>query len=387
MESKTQQHLAAERRTQQSRRRVSDAALYSLDGAALVGHVKAAVARAVQRSPHRASEWERDALVQVVTVSALRGGSLAPTWQGKRTAPRRALDVLAWLDYAERYPLSAKRADQQRLARGAGTRAHLERVTADRIADSRSWRDVASGYRTRAGNTVPTVSDDALAERPAEGWLAAERSGESLPESSRALAEAVAAALGGTEREQRAMSVALRASLPTHDGEPLNLLMLSSELGLSHGSTRNLASDGARLLRTREPSGAALAELVRDVAAAIGLAPPSRALRALLTGKPGPLYPSAMAAALAVERLAKPYRPSGARSMPEREPRTCGEPSESGAQGAVYAPTVHVRRMAADHRSVHLERSSAGIAELSEQEADALWLRATAPMSTDGEQG
>lgn len=400
--SKLKQYVKGESGRAAARRRLAVDSTYALPGAALAAHARRAAVAAAAKSKHRASEWEIDSLAQMIAASAIgatatasyrtapdgtrrllataesRGHKVAPTWPGKRTAAKRERDVLAWIDYAESRPLGARACEERTLTRGAGTAALLAQRATERLADSRDWRDVASGYRTRSGAEVPTVPDDALSDRPSGDHLADSLPPADVPESDRELAAAVAARLGGTEREQRAMTIALRANLPEPDGQPLNLVTLAAELGQERGTVRNLASDGARLLRAHVPSGAELAELVRDTAERERLAPPSRALRALLTGQPQPLYPSALAAAWAVERLRPSYCPSGARSMPEREPRTerSEQPEPSAEQPSsgrgMGHPVPGVRHVP--------EQRSAEQDTVSESEADAAWDRANAPM-------
>lgn len=335
---------------------------HALEGQALAGSVRFHVSEALglrawqaahRRAPlteharPRASASEVDSLSQLVCERIIgaakhrrpdgkcwRDGSPLPRPGDHGDARRRrALDVLAWIDRAERLPLTCARESAVALERSTG-REHVAKIVGT-LADSREWRDHAGDFRTRSERAA-LKRDRELAEStgrelaaapmlrpltpadenvPALGALAeAERrrtGREPLPTGTdaHALADALAEHYGRTPGEHQAVAAAILAGMPeSTSGASVRTDVLAAELGISGAAMRKRVSRGGKLLRELEPSGLALIRTARKLAAELDLWRDSRAVRALTTGTPGPLTESAAdaeRAVLAVQAAAK----------------------------------------------------------------------------------
>lgn len=270
------QHLAASKVRERSAERRTYAARYTLSESELMREIASAV-RAESRRVN-VSESEADALAQIAAERVLRN-------RAARRGPAR--EVLAFIDRAERFPLTAER--REGIPRGEVGRNYLATIVRGVLTDRRDWRDVAETYqsaRERQSASGPLVES---LEAQSAGWLAQASARESeqnhaprsapLPEDLREVADALADAeenVSAAERES--VRAALCAALP--DALPGPALAVA--LGCSYGTLRNRVSAGNALLRKRY-SASELVQLVRVAADTLALASGERSRVALGT--------------------------------------------------------------------------------------------------------
>jgi hypothetical protein len=274
---------ASERRAERKAARSERRDPFSLQGVELMRAVECAVRR--NRAARQMPDTEQEALAQMVAERVI-------VRTGERRGNARA--VLAAIGRAERHPLTYAREESQRVERSGAGRELLDRIVTSLVAQSRDWRDTLDRYRTRKqaqADTGPMIdtSTDALGVDFLSRAALADTDPElaPLPEDSRALAEAVAAAVavpadddspGLTDAETRRVAVALLVDL---GGVAL------SAVAADQGRTLNaLALDrsrGAAILRDRYPDPLALVRLVRDCAEREALTDPATGDRPTLT--------------------------------------------------------------------------------------------------------
>lgn len=270
------QHLETATRRERMAKMPEQRDPFALEGVALAREIRAAM-RSVPAA-RVASEPEREALAQMAAERILRKRSRGS-----------ARDVIAWIDRAERMPVTAAREQRERVERGATGRAHLVGIIASLCAQSRDWLDTTERYRTRAqsqADTGPMIAASLDAATDPEtgeptGFLAravAREGGARLaPLSVDRLALAALLARESvpaerTERERESVRLALLANLPDpQSGEPVAGPALAASEGVAYGTLRNRISEGARLWRALYPDPRDAAAVVRAAAESLAL--------------------------------------------------------------------------------------------------------------------
>lgn len=302
---------------------------FRVEGAALAREIRAAILSVP--AARRASEHEQDALAQMVAARLY-----APHRQPRASAAQ----VLAWIDRAERQPLTAARIERERVERGAVGRRLLTGMIESACAQSREWLDTTDRFRTRAesqADTGPrvTTSADPTSEDMLTGQALAHRADPELaplPEDSRELAQA---ALAGIESELAERQPAPWHLTPADSRRVLVALLVDvggcelAALAAEQDRTLNaLAIDrtrGGALLRTAYPDPAALVALLHRAAESAGLVDPERGDR-----------PALSLVADAARRAIEHYRPTALYRAPgKRDP----DPRVSGPTGPLAART------------------------------------------------
>lgn len=247
---------------------------FALGGTELVRTAWVAVGKLVRTAG--LSKSEHEALVQATVERALI----------RRSARRgTAREVIAWIDRAERMPLTAAR-ESARLTRGAEGHKELAGIARELLRDSREWRDLAASYRVRTRKD--RLGDG---ERLQARVIALESTGEGLLAQASVAAmedpmltplreDARELALAATERVEAPEGMALsesarwklRVSLARALGGELGALARSE--GVSEKAIYNGVARGKELWRSLYPNPAALVAHLHASAEAAGLLEP-----------------------------------------------------------------------------------------------------------------
>lgn len=244
-----------------------------LAGAALAHEIASAIRAA--RGAGILTDSERDALAQMIAERVTR--------KNLRERVGRPVDVLRFIDRAERLPLWAEQAEQ--VQRGTVGRDYLRTLAERLLRESREWRDLAQTYsvreraqRERSGPTVALESWEAysasadgrslLDEALARDWNRRPQTDRApLPEASAELCEQWAESLAIlTDAQRRYARYALLSDLAGIAGD-----VLARREGRTLRAAIADANRGRSILRTLYPTSRELVAAGRRIADACGL--------------------------------------------------------------------------------------------------------------------